>query len=118
MEVLVMALVCKVVRKLEELSGGTLSVGFPDENGEIVTIHGVCRADMDAVEEGESYALGMAPYTPAAAPAALEGAPPVVQPPSTSDPAIVVTATATAAALPVDTSADAAQSQQSSEEAV
>ena len=61
-----MALKCKIVEKDEKLDSAVLTLGFPDENGQIVSLTGVSLPDMDAVEEGGLYVIGFAPYTPVA----------------------------------------------------
>ena len=72
-----MGLICKVVEKDEKLTDNSLTLGFPNESGQLITLVGIPQADIDSVEEGESYTIGFTPYTapaatqaPAAAPAA------------------------------------------------
>ena len=61
-----MALKCKIVEKDEKLDNAILTLGFPDEQGQIVSLTGVSEADMDAVEEGDLYVIGFTRYVPAA----------------------------------------------------
>ena len=61
-----MGIVTKIVEKDEKLDAATLTLGFPDEKGQLFSLTGVGRADMDAVEEGQSYVLGFSPVVPVA----------------------------------------------------
>ena len=89
-----MGLVCKVVEKDEKLTDNSLTLGFPDESGQLITLVGIPQADIDSVEERESYTISFTPYTaPASTPAPAPAAP------------------AQAASAPVDPSAAPAASQ-------
>ena len=52
-----MALKCRVVEKDEQLDNSTLTLGFPDEKGQVVKLAGIALADMDSVEEGGYYEI-------------------------------------------------------------
>ncbi|MGO8689738.1 MAG: hypothetical protein ACLQLG_08890 [Thermoguttaceae bacterium] len=65
-----MPIIVKVLEKDESVSGDTLTLGAPDENGQTIQLVGGTDDDLDALKTGQQYTLAFVPFVPPTNPVA------------------------------------------------
>lgn len=61
-----------VLSKTESVDGDEVTIGMPDENGQIITLKGCAEGDLNALVPGVQYTLAFVPCVVATAPEAVK----------------------------------------------